>query len=575
MSTVLLTRPRAASERLAAELKTLGYDSVIEPLLTITLTAVPPPDLAGIKGVMITSGNALDALAKTAYNFEKLVELRCFCVGSHTAARARSFGFKDVHNARGDGDALAELIELRTDHHAQTILHISGNDIDSAAADKLRHSGYSIMAWSVYAAMPAIAFSSSTIDSLQNRRLDAVVVFSTRTAETLKALLTRHALEACCESLIAIGMSEAVLAALKPLPWQKTAAAAEPTEEAVIARLQKLLPVSREPMTDTPAVIPSPPASETLDGSLCRKKKPVRRIITALFILALVAIPASFYFCPWLANVLTHGVLQNSAQAEAHLTDIDRRVQLLENRFQELSGRVSSTPVYAAPDAKEVAATNHAAELARMQSDLVGLSSALGALRAEVKQSSAAAAQAREATQALLASAITFIQLREAALSGHSFTDELTAFRTAAGNDLDLQKSIAQLEPYAAEGAPSFSELHQRLLAHEAGAANAIEKAQAQNWWQRITAELKGLVSVRSLHGNEVSDRFAVLEAALDKNDAAAALEAYKNLAPEAQQALADWHARLEARAAIDDTLHRLAVHFTNSGTPAPAQDTP
>ncbi|MDX2027921.1 MAG: uroporphyrinogen-III synthase [Alphaproteobacteria bacterium] len=242
MVNILITRPQAASEKLAQELGRAGYDGVIEPLLTIVPSALPMPDAENPQAVMITSGNVFEVLDKDS--IENLLPLPCFCVGPRTADKARDFGFRDVRHSDSDGTALAQLIGESLAEKTSPILHIAAQDIDSGGQDELQRLGYQVAIWPLYVALAAGQLSGGTTSLLAQRKIDAVLVFSVRTAETLVALLKQRGLEACCESLTAIGLSESVAEALRVLRWRSLAAAPEPSEESVIACLRQLHPVS-------------------------------------------------------------------------------------------------------------------------------------------------------------------------------------------------------------------------------------------------------------------------------------------------------------------------------------------
>lgn len=244
MPCVLLTRPQKDSEELARHLKTRGYETVIEPMLVIKPVVAVPPDFRNLQAVMVTSRNALDVLNRTMCVNAGIFDLECFCVGSRTAAAAKAFGFQKVNNADGDGLALAGRMAAKLDPGKGDILHIAGHDTDSRGGRELENSGFGVRAWEVYIAEAAKAFSAPAVQSLRDARLDAVLVFSVRTAETLRALLQKSQTEACCQSITAIGISDAVLSVLEGLPWRGLAAAPRPTEEAVLQRLQELIPVS-------------------------------------------------------------------------------------------------------------------------------------------------------------------------------------------------------------------------------------------------------------------------------------------------------------------------------------------
>lgn len=244
MVAVLVTRPRAASEKFALELKRHGFDAYIEPLLLIEPLATSRPVLHNVQAVMITSANAIHALASGDYDIGDYLGLPCFCVGPQTGQAAKDFGFRDVRSASTGGSGLAQMIAGALPDQSKPLLHIAAQDVDSRAQSGLEQAGYKVTVWPVYAARPATELTKETIRRFERREFDAIVVFSTRTAQVLKELLSQHALQACCESLSAIGLSEAVVEALRPLPWRKLVAAPMPTEDAVIECLKQLHPVS-------------------------------------------------------------------------------------------------------------------------------------------------------------------------------------------------------------------------------------------------------------------------------------------------------------------------------------------
>jgi uroporphyrinogen-III synthase len=241
MVSVLITRPQAASERMAQALRHEGYNCVIEPLLTIIPIAAPKPDSIP-QAIMITSANAVDALEAEAANLDDLIKLPCFCVGPRTAERAQAFGFKKTFYSNSDGAELATLITGNLKDKKLPVLHIAGHDIDSKAHDALMQNDFNVITWAIYRSKPVQQLSPELLNKFQKQQLDAAVFFSPRTAETMKTLLRQHGIEACCQSLIAIGLSEAVTEALRPLPWRKSLAAPDPTQDAVIKCLKDSLP---------------------------------------------------------------------------------------------------------------------------------------------------------------------------------------------------------------------------------------------------------------------------------------------------------------------------------------------
>ncbi|MDP9127408.1 MAG: uroporphyrinogen-III synthase [Pseudomonadota bacterium] len=259
MAAILLTRPRASSLNFAKEIEAHGYEAVLEPLLTIVPHPAVMPDLSPMQAVMITSSNALEVLAARTNTSRELFTLPCFCVGPRTAREAKEAGFSDVRYATGDSADLAAYM-LAQGRSAATggvgsgtakgwgqggeVLHISGQITDGKAQRILEQASLKVTRWPIYAADPVQRLSATTLVRLAEGTLDAVTVFSVRTGQVLKGLLAQHGLEACCEGLVAIGLSDAVADVLRPLPWRKLKAAAAPTENEVITCLKQTNPVS-------------------------------------------------------------------------------------------------------------------------------------------------------------------------------------------------------------------------------------------------------------------------------------------------------------------------------------------
>jgi uroporphyrinogen-III synthase len=241
MVSVLVTRPHAASLALATELKREGYEPVVEPLLEIVATPEPLPDV-DVQAVMITSANALDVLASGG-QIKHILGLPCFCVGSRTAIKAKEFGFQHIKHTTSDGKELAHLIGSSLPYKSTAVLHIAGRDVASAAQDELRHAGFHVAPWVVYTARTAADFTPETLKRLQGKKLDAVLVFSTRTADTLAILLTKHHLTGVCKKMAAIGLSDAVTGPLKPFSWRILAFAHVPAEDAMVECLKLNCPV--------------------------------------------------------------------------------------------------------------------------------------------------------------------------------------------------------------------------------------------------------------------------------------------------------------------------------------------
>lgn len=307
-------------------------------------------------------------------------------------------------------------------------------------------------------------------------------------------------------------------------------------------------------------------SSPTEPPKKCGRKK----CIAVLLVLLVVVAAAAYFSSSWFIG-MHGGALQNSLELQQKLITAESRLEALEAQMSEMRERLREFETSPKTDETKDAPKS-ATDLGRLQSDMIALSSAMSALQMEVKQTGSHAALAQQVTQTSVAAAIAFVQLREAANSGRSFLDEFDTLRKATKSDAAFQEQLVVLEPYADKGVPTVTALHEELLTLENSALQAIERASAQNWWQRVLAELKGLISIRPLHGAGAPDTLTALENNIAKGDMTAALEEAKNLNPEAQKTLASWRTKVEAREKIDQALHIMAQRFVARAEPKPVK---
>ncbi len=125
---LLLTRPRAASDRVAARFKGDAARVVVSPLLRIELRGVP--EVTG--GVLLTSRHAVAAWQAA----DGPAGLPAWVVGPATAEAARAAGF-DVRDVAPTAVALAEMVPL----DAPPLVHLRGEVQRGDLAAALRERG--------------------------------------------------------------------------------------------------------------------------------------------------------------------------------------------------------------------------------------------------------------------------------------------------------------------------------------------------------------------------------------------------------------------------------------------------
>jgi hypothetical protein len=240
----------------------------------------------------------------------------------------------------------------------------------------------------------------------------------------------------------------------------------------------------------------------------------------------------------------------------------------LESQIKDMEAHPASTPSSAqAAEHSSASSKEDAATIAHLQNDLTAMSAALSALQSEVKATGTIAVQTKQSAQGSVTTLLAFIQLREAVLAGRKFNIELSAMRDAAKNNVPLAAALEKLSPYADTGVTTPTILSDRLISLEAQALQAVSKSEAKTWEDRIIAELKGLISIRPLHGGVGTD-FTSIENSLASGDTASAVEASKNLPPDAQKTLEDWRKQADARVAAEQALHDISALVSGQGVP-------
>ncbi len=226
---VMITRPRADAEALAALLAERGIETLIEPLLEIVAIAGRALDLEAVQALLLTSANGARALAETTDRRD----LALFAVGPATAAAARAEGFASVATAGGDVAALSRLVEARLDKSAGVLLHVSGSAVAGDLAGRLTAAGFATRRAVLYEAQPSSALSDAAVAAIAEGRIDAVLLFSPRTAASFVRLAGQASL--ALGRLRALCLSPAVAQHAETAPWGEIAVAARPELDALLA----------------------------------------------------------------------------------------------------------------------------------------------------------------------------------------------------------------------------------------------------------------------------------------------------------------------------------------------------
>ncbi|HET6618755.1 MAG TPA: uroporphyrinogen-III synthase [Dongiaceae bacterium] len=181
---ILITRPIEDARPLADALRERGVEVLIEPLLEITHLKDAAIELDGVQALLFTSANGVRAFAALSPRRD----LKAFTVGDGSAEAARLAGFTAVESAKGDLEALAALVVDRLKAEDGMLFHAAGTVTAGDLKARLEGLGYRVRRAQLYEAKIATALSAETRANLTLGGIDAVLLFSPRTAATFGQL---------------------------------------------------------------------------------------------------------------------------------------------------------------------------------------------------------------------------------------------------------------------------------------------------------------------------------------------------------------------------------------------------
>lgn len=231
---VLVTRPEPGASQTARRLQAAGFLPLLLPLSqTRVLPVVSAPER--FAAVAVTSANAVRHASRAL--LEGLAGSRCYAVGQKTAAAAREVGFVDVATGPGDAEALADAI-ISAEKSEAAILYLCGRVRLPAFEEKLRAAGIDVRPVETYDTVGINHETSVVRRLLDERPVDAVLLYSARAAGTFAEIASRPELASLFDGAGLYCLSRRVASALNTLQGAKIHIAAEPNEDKLLLLLE-------------------------------------------------------------------------------------------------------------------------------------------------------------------------------------------------------------------------------------------------------------------------------------------------------------------------------------------------
>lgn len=186
---ILVTRPLKQSIATQTHLMELGHEIIVEPLLTISPLVTPQPT-GEFAGAVLTSVHAVGALSRTKLDKDILL----FTTGMATQLAAYDAGFKNCITVEGSSVELVKTIPLmlqvsEPQLRNPKLLYPCAQETAHDLPALLQPHNITCTQWPVYRSTQSTAFSDSTRGLLQSGDVDAVLLYSPKTANCFTKLM--------------------------------------------------------------------------------------------------------------------------------------------------------------------------------------------------------------------------------------------------------------------------------------------------------------------------------------------------------------------------------------------------
>ncbi len=210
---LIVTRPEPDDMRTGRALIRLGHEAILSPMLDIVLDAKAAIPKRPYQAVLVTSGNAVRALAGRAVR-PTPVDTPLLAVGDQTALLAKRSGFAAARSAGGALDDLAALVERELSPAEGPLLYAAGEERSGDLAARLAEHGFDVETVVVYRAEARKEIANVAKDALKAGAVDGVLFYSQRSAAAFALALRAANLAPLAQGVTCFCLSTATAEAL-------------------------------------------------------------------------------------------------------------------------------------------------------------------------------------------------------------------------------------------------------------------------------------------------------------------------------------------------------------------------
>ncbi|MCS6762255.1 MAG: uroporphyrinogen-III synthase [Candidatus Devosia symbiotica] len=243
MTRMLITRPDPDAQSSLARLQALDIAGVAAPLMERVMLDVSLPPADGFAALVFTSANAVRTLMDRDV-VSDYAHLPVLAVGDRTARDAAAAGFVRVGSAAGNFGDLVNAIGLSG--LKGPLFYPTGKHQSADLGKALAPMGVMVATAKVYDMVAIAALPSTVLAALGDGGINAVLVYSRRTAEIFVRLA--HSLDRTQRRALGmLCMSEAVAEVLLEAHFNRISLADCPDEEAMMALALSFARAQTEP----------------------------------------------------------------------------------------------------------------------------------------------------------------------------------------------------------------------------------------------------------------------------------------------------------------------------------------